>query len=285
MLSYSLGVVVSGERRHTGDPQRIADGDKDVQAILRSRLQQAYAGGFGLLRRIPNTTAWRTLGHLQSLSAADRLAAFDTCAEIATENIEFALELGTPTAAATGSATAKSPRAVLFDEVFSVQDWSAFPDRFMRQFNLDAAGLARMVEPSRVESILACPPSVVAKAGAIRKTLHGYLKTHHQAEFQNRGGGVWACIGRVADKPFALSLDYGGRGSGFSYGVQFPRHAEIDYQGNALTLESCYGFPSGRWDFPLADELPRLCETLTQVISELQAIHDAILEADRTSSP
>lgn len=176
-----------------------------------------------------------------------------------------------------GSAAEELPQARLFRQIFTEPRFSAFPDRFMRQFAVNPDALSKMVDESRIPAIIASETAVVAKAGSIRKALHPQLKQKFNVETSNLGGGEWLYAGRVDDAPFQLCIDYGGMGPGFRYGVGFAPNASNSAQALCGTLESSYGFPSGVCDFPLSDELDQLADTICDIIVDLSQLYRKVL--------
>ncbi len=239
--------------------------------VFRNRIETAFSDGFSLLRRLPSTAVWKSLSYIESLSQAERVSAFDTCARIAQRS--FAGER-----AAIGTADDVADRSELHAGIFSELRWSEFPDRFMKQF--DGIGLDGMVEQSQIPAIVACDPPVVAKAPAIRKVLHPHLKDSFNAEISNRGGGNWAYMGLVSDRQFTLNIDYGGMGSGFRYSVGFGSSTRTPNVLHGVSLESSYGLPTSVCDFPLADELHELASTVTDLVVDLANLQTQIDERD-----
>ncbi|MGI9324118.1 MAG: hypothetical protein ACR2PZ_02785 [Pseudomonadales bacterium] len=235
--------------------------------FFRSRLDQAWSDGFKFLRRIPDVTIWKSLSYIESLPNEERGNFFDVCAGFAEQDV-----LGRTQASRSNSVppdpNIPTSRQLQLREVQAIRRWTAFPNRFFRQFNEEA--LRQMVDASRIPAILDSEPPVVAKAGAIRKTLHKRLKTAFNAEMRNMGGGNWHCSGKVADAGFALHIDYGGMGPGFRYSVSFdPAPAAM----NGLGFHTPYGIPARAIDFPMADELDDLAAVFCEGITDLHQMY------------
>ena len=240
--------------------------------IFLARLELAYAQDFSLLRRIPSTAVWNTLSYIQTLSNEERSQFFDTCAQIACQNAMASTGVTPPPATPVGSAAYESPQARLFEQIFSEVRFSAFPDRFMRQFAANRDALSQLVDESRIPAIMECEAPVVAKAGSIRRILHNRLKQVFQVETSNLGGGEWLNVGVVDDMLFHLHVDYGGMGPGIRYGIGFGPGGSGSALALAGTLESSFGFPTGVCDFPLSDELDQLADTTCNVIVDLSQL-------------
>jgi len=246
-----------------------------VLAILQQRIEAADAQGFALLRRIPSTTAWRYLGYIESLPPDERRELMGTCATIAHQMMMPMLGYAVP--AVSPQDAGQQPQAILFQKVFSQPRLNASPDRFLRQF--PASMLKEMMSEERMQEIMALPLPVTATAGAVRKELRRQMKEAFDADITNQGGGEWSYVGCIEDVEFYLHMDYGVMGPGFRYGVGFRQADSSGPYESGGTLEASYGIQSGNCDFPVADELTELAQTLTEVIKDLAQLYVSIKTA------
>lgn len=140
-----------------------------------------------LLRRVPSTTVWRTISSLQKLSDEERSRVFDLCAEIGYQNAMTSA--GNVPLRPTFAERNPLPQNRLFNEIFLVTRFSAFPDRFMRQSAAMPDVLLDLDDESRIPAIVAAETPVVANAGSFRNVLHARLKHEFGVETSNHGGG------------------------------------------------------------------------------------------------
>ena len=246
-----------------------------MRDLLRQRLNDAFSDGFVLLRRIPSTTVWRTLGFLDALSESERASTLDMCVDIAAGSIEHRWSNSPPQPSPVGEAASQTPQAKLYEDIFSRPSyWSHFPDRFMCQFSDEM--LAQMVEPHRIETIRRVAQPSVAKAVPTRKVIHNRLASEFGTEAINRGGGEWSFHGVAKQTEFSLNIDFGGRGNGFRYDVAFPPSTSATGVGCGLSLESSYGFPTGLCDYPIDDELDSLADTMYETIKDIVTLRELL---------
>lgn len=231
--------------------------------LIRTRLDDAFQAGFPLMRLLPSTNAWRTLGYLYSLTADKRSSVFDACARVAYRSLHCAMT------DSSGLFDLTDAERTRLDGALSAQYWTHFPNRFLRQFSAIENGLTNMVPPDRVSKILAEPVGEVAKAPAIRKQLKSDFKSAFASKPRNLGGGTWQYTGALDNASFSLFVDYGGNLPGFKYGLTFDTSKNNCRTTGNFSLESTYGFSVGTCDFVLADELDQLLNTFIRIADDI----------------
>jgi hypothetical protein len=118
-----------------------------------------------------------------------------------------------------------------------------------------------------MESVETAPSPQTARAPDIRREVKRRFRDKFRIQPANKGGGVWAYAGDCGDRPFTLTVDYGGFDK-FRYGVvvsTWNRKAPP----SGVAWEGLLGFGLGGWDFVCAHNLSESVSLLGEVIEKL----------------
>jgi len=236
--------------------------------FVKALLLQEAAAGFARLRRVPSTYTWRCLDHLATLGRSRQERLFDDLA--ARAPILLGLAPIPPS-------WQSLEMARFYDGVLQTPS-PHVSARLLR-------GMAAAMRCDGPRGLFAnLPEALVQRADAIRPTTASQIRKevkrefaqHLQATAQNIGGGNWIYQGESRGRPFAVLLDYGGRGDQLRYYVQLA-DAATGIRTRTLNYEGLLGMGFGQWDFVTADSQSENIQLLRELIEELAALPNRLL--------
>ena len=249
---------------------------EDVYRFVRSAIDAEAANEFWILRRVPNTRAWKTVDYILRLPARRRSSLYDDFACVAMDCF-----LPTRQTKLHPYRAGSEEYRAYCDGVVGFVGWQFEPVRFLR-----AAVSARRDDPMATFGMSDAMLKQVqemrtTKAPEMRKTIKRIFAQRFGARAENQGGGDWQYVGEWEGRGFAVRIDYGHRfGTQLEYEVKFSDPA-TGLTASRLSYESFLGMGFGNWDYLTADNLEDAAVLLADLIEGLVSIPDRLATTSR----
>ncbi len=239
-----------------------------VAALLRAWIDAEQASGWAFARRIPSTFTWKIVDYHWKLSEERRSSLFAAFVSIALPSIGPS---GEPLEAGYGDPEYRA----MVDALPLIGGWEYANVRGLRSWLV-------VRRSGRAAAASSMPPEVVRRAEAIRPTSSREIRAAVAKVFRERfgarpenlGAGEWRYAGACGNRPFAVSIDYGGWDQ-LRYEIEY-HDARTGLQARRVSWERLVGAGLGHWDSLTADNLQASVELLGDLVERVVTLPDRL---------